>query len=288
MKKIKRLFKTFFPQFDDVDTTSDVPSLAGTDTESCSFSDDEGYDSVEQEVLSKEDEDVAMFNKLALQLSLKSLLFLLQNHARAMHIPEAELIRSIEYTRSLSKQKLPPTRKIKKCRFADICGGKQVRTVVHVIPPVAEEDREQLWWTEKEEQVIRKHCAKTIRFYKSKRPYYAESVQVLADSYSEESDDILVEHHLKKLADDSYARGLETHFVRSLRDLRKGVVRAVLEEQDQCRNEPYDTVCKRLCACSCALSSPNKALAAKLAECDQVNGLKASLSKWETSRNVPS
>jgi hypothetical protein len=92
--KIKQYFKTRFPQFDrdtEVDSDSVPDSLDSSFSESS-----EGELITNHEVYqTKEDEDIAVFMRLEQKMSMKSLLFIMQSHARAMNIPEDVLQKHI-------------------------------------------------------------------------------------------------------------------------------------------------------------------------------------------------
>jgi hypothetical protein len=273
--KLKRYFKTLFPRFDhETEINSVVP-----DSLESSFSDSsEGTLITKHEKYrTKEDEDVVVFMRLAQNMSIKSLLFLLQNHARAMNIPEDILLQDIACdVPSLTAKKA--TLKIKKFRFAEISGGK-VRAVVLEIPKATDPS---LWWNTNELKDIRSDVIQTVRYFKRYRPEFSESVQILAKSYLDETPKFVVEKHMKKLAGDSVARGLETHIVPLLGALRSSSVKAVLAEQEMCREscKSYDETCEILRSRSLSESRPGQTFAAKIAECDHIEALKASLSRW--------
>lgn len=268
-----------FPRLDDEGIAPDM-TLSET-----SLSDTEdSVMNIEETFNSKEDEDIAVFIKISKHLPMKSLLFLLQNHARAMLIPESELRR---YLGACSNRKptLPPPQKVKKLRFADVRGG--VRAQVYALPPRDHADAINLWWTDQEMQQIRMSAIRIVHYFRNHKPEFAESITVLAESDSPDADDILVDHHMKKLTEDDFARGLETHVVFLLHTLREDGVKTILAEQEACRQEccGYETTCERLRERYSAITLPSRVLAGKMAECDQVIALKASLSKWKPCSN---
>jgi hypothetical protein len=138
--KIKRYFKTLFPRFDHDTQVGDSVVPECLNSSSTELSEGEIVTKHEK-YRSKEDEDVLVFMRVAQSMSIKSLLFLLQNHARAMNIPEDVLQKDIASDLpSLTAKKA--TLKIKKFRFAEISNGN-VRAVVHEIP---ESEDPSLWW----------------------------------------------------------------------------------------------------------------------------------------------
>lgn len=95
----------------------------------------------------------------------------------------------------------------------------------------------------------------------------------------------VLEDHMKSLmsAEHSYARGLETHIVKMLSDHRKSTVSAVMEEQRECKicGDDYDTTSHCLREQSIAYSNMSSKFAYAIARCDQIEGLKASMSEWK-------
>jgi hypothetical protein len=275
--QLKQYFKTLLPRFDH-DTQVEDSGMPDFHHSSFSKSSEAEMITKHEKYRTKEDEDVVVFMRLAQSMSVKSLLFLLQNHARAMNIPEAFLQKDIVCDApSLSTKKA--TLKMKKFRFAEISGGDKVRAVVHEIPKA--EDLS-LWWGTEEIQDIRKDAIETVMYFKRYRPRFADSVQILAKSYLNETPNFVLEQHMKKLADNSVTRGLERHIVPMMGALRSSSVKTVLAEQEMCRKscKSYDETCEVLRSRSLSESRPGRTFADKIAECDHIEALKASLSKW--------
>jgi hypothetical protein len=275
--KIKRYFKTLFPRFDHDTHVNDsvVPEPLSS---SCTESSEGEQITKNEKYRTKEDEDVAVFMRVAQSMSIKSLLFLLQNHARAMNIPEDVLQKDIACgVPSLTAKKA--TLKIKKFRFAEISGGDKVRAVVQEIPNDTDPS---LWWGKEELQDIRSDVIQAVLYFKRYRPEFSESVQILAKSYLNETSNLVLEQHMKTLSGDSVTRGLETHIVPMMRALRSSSVKAVLAEQEMCRKscKSYDETCEVLRSRSLSESRPGRTFGAKIAECDHIEALKASLSIW--------
>jgi hypothetical protein len=279
--KIKKYFKTIFPRFTESADSDSVPDAVSIDG-SCSDSSESELITKHEKYQTKEDEDVVMFMSLAQHMSIKSLLFLLQNHARMMNIPEDVLEKQLACNVPSSLTTKKRTLKIKKFRFAEISGGDKVRAVVHEIPKT--EDLS-LWWNQSELKNIRSDVITAVRYFMSYRPEFSESVHILAKSYLDETPIFLVEQHMKKLSNDSVARGMETHIVPMMGKLRRNSVKAVMEEQEMCRIscKSYDETCEKLRSRSLVESRPGLTFAAKIAECDQIESLKASLSKWASA-----
>jgi hypothetical protein len=275
---LKRYFKTFFPRFDhETEVDSAVPDSLDS---SLSESSEGELISKHEKYRTKEDEDVVVFMRLAQNMPIKSLLFLLQNHARVMNIPEDFLQKHIACGDVPSLTAKKATLKIKKFRFAEISGGAKVRAVVLEIPEATDLS---LWWNKKELQDIRHDVIAAIKYFKRYRPEFSKSVQILAN---DETPNLVLEEHMKQLACDSVARGLETHIVPMMGALRSSSVKAVLSEQDMCRKscKSYDETCEILRSRSLSESRPGLTFAARIAKCDHIEALKASLSRWRATR----
>jgi hypothetical protein len=274
------LVKTMYPQFD---TDSGVPDAA----ELSESSDD---DSVKQEKYrTKEDIDVAVFVALAKQLPLKSLLHLLQGHSRAKNLGNLptqfsaqDTVRERSMSTPSSAKRSKPIPKIKKFRFAEVSGDK-VRTVVREV--TSYKDIKSLWCTEHEMLAIRKDAIQTVHYFRRNRGEYCKSIEIVAQGHQDGSEvgESVVENHMKKLTEDSVARGLESHIVSLLSSRRRETVQAVLQEQAECKNcnDSYDISCQCLREQSLAYSEMSRNFASKIAQCDQIDALKASLSTWQ-------
>ncbi|KAL7555710.1 hypothetical protein ACA910_009351 [Epithemia clementina (nom. ined.)] len=241
---------------------------------------------MQQKAKTKEDVDVEVFLALTEKMSVSSLLFILQDHARQMHsIQQGQLQmvlsqhcqkKSILSKDCNGKKPLTPAmplrrdlltddsasvcstattsanKKVKKFRFAEILGGQQIRVEVHEIPKVTDSQvKAELWWTDDEMRYIRLDALRVVRFYEQHRADYATSITTLAESFKAETNDLLVEHHMKRLSADSMARGLEPHLVQLLAISRVVAVQTVLLEQAQCQEIKAMTA-----AATAALASP--------------------------------
>jgi hypothetical protein len=276
--QLKQYFKTLLPRLDH-DTQVESTMLNSVHSSFSKLSEAETITKHEKYHRTKEEEDIVVFMRLAKSMSVKSLLFLLQNHARAMNIPEYILQKDITCrVPSLTAKKA--TLKIKKFRFAEISGGDKVRAVVLEIPKTT--DPSLVWYTKNEMSDIRSDAIETVTYFKRYRPRFAESVQILAKSHLDEIPNFVLEQHMKKLADNSVTRGLERHVVPMMGALRSSSVKAVLAEQEMCRENctSYDETCEILRSRSLSESRPGRTFAGKIAECDHIEALKASLSKW--------
>jgi hypothetical protein len=275
--KLKQYFKTLLPRFDH-DTHVEPTMLDSRHSSFSKSSEAEMITKHEKYDRTKEDEDAAVFMRIAQSTFVKSLLFLLQNHARSMNIPEYVLQKDITCgVPSLTAKKA--TLKIKKFRFAEISGSDKVRAVVQEIPNDTDPS---LWWGKEELKDVRSDAIETVMYFKRYRPRFSESVQILAKSYLDETSNLVLEQHMKKLADDSVTRGLERHIVPIMGTLRSSSVKAVLAEQEMCRKscKSYDETREVLRSRSLSESRPGRTFGAKIAECDHIEALKASLSKW--------
>lgn len=246
---------------------------------------------------SKEDADVAMFLACADRMSLKSLMFLLQGQARAQNLPEQYLQqytplvqkkvedeeeKSREHTQTAQGEIKKATPIKKQFRFAEMSGGKSVLVRKHYVDSY--KSLPNLWWAPEEVHAIRLDAVETVRYYKQRRPDYRQWIEIVANNVENPQ---TIDSNLKNIANDSYARGLESHIVSMLSDVRKSTVMAVLEEQDDCRNacDGYDETAHCLREQSLAYSKMSAQFARKIGDCDCANAMKASISKWR--RQVP-
>ena len=280
-----RMEKTPFPEFDLPD------AVEVTDTSS----DEESVTQREEEYRTKEDEDVAMFLNLTKRMSLQSLLHLLQGAAKAQNnILDASENPMMEYNVLLSTragglksshsaaaaagQSSSPNRpKEKKFRFAEISENR-VREVVHYIESYKEYS--ELWWSEQEMIEIRADKVRVVKHFRKYRPAFIQSVEILVKG--NESKGVL-EEHMRRLTEDSFARGLETHSVRCISDRRKSHIAAVLQEQEDCRDsgDTFEVASHCLREQSLAYSQLLSDFALRMAKCDHIDALKASMSTWD-------
>ena len=279
---VNDLIKTHYPDFDD-----ELPDVTAVSDE-----DEEDEDSVEiamkeQKYATKVDQDVAVFLAIAEHMSLKSLLHLLQGHVRSnaanvdtecyqQYAEFAELQESSR-TKKLGATQQKPLKKQKQFRFAEIT-DHQVRVVVHEIDSV--KHIKDLWWKHDEMQSIRHELIDAVQFYRKHRRNYINSVEIVARG---NSPDHVLETHMKYLTNDTYARGLESHVVRMLSENRSRTVKAVLAEQDECRldKDNYETTADALRDASLVFSSMSTKFATRLGQCDEIDALKANMSRWE-------
>eukprot|EP00522_Entomoneis_paludosa_P005607 CAMPEP_0172451552 /NCGR_PEP_ID=MMETSP1065-20121228/9553_1 /TAXON_ID=265537 /ORGANISM="Amphiprora paludosa, Strain CCMP125" /LENGTH=312 /DNA_ID=CAMNT_0013203515 /DNA_START=669 /DNA_END=1607 /DNA_ORIENTATION=+ len=307
-----------FPEFKNLDGMKDeAPTL---EDDGSGFSVDPSDDDASQEAdfvtkfnkreaahRKKEDEDVAMFLSLVEKMSVKSLVFLLQAHARTMHnVPESHLqqtLQQIENEQTGPKKTSKQVKSsVKNFRFALVMGGQKVREEVREIPHCStftEEDKAILWWSKREQRGMQKEAAKVVRFFRDHRPEYAQSVKIVANSFRPGSDGMIVEHHMKQLTNNSFPRGLECHIVSKLGHYRDDGVQSVIIEQEKFRarrardsfffqgseekkdvDADIDDMWDDIRIAYLAASTPCKTFAQKMAECDHVEALKASISRW--------
>ena len=111
----------------------------------------------------------------------------------------------------------------------------------------------------------------------------SSSLQPQQQSPLEQLQEQLLQNAMKRLVQDSFARGLEIHICSQLGRRRKETVQAVLEEQQECwaSNDSYDTTSHCLREQSLAYSQWSSKFAEKMAQCDTIDALQASLSRWE-------
>jgi hypothetical protein len=286
-------WKTFFPRFDlDVvkaTKRSGVPDAYETETCADSVSsDDEESIRQREKVQTKEDQDVAVFIQLAQQLSVKSLVHLMQGSAQAQnlscHLPIATPIHQ-DHASSPYK----PLPKIKKFRFAEISGGQRIRCIVHTVDSF--KDEKHLWWSDAEMREVRAKTIKDIKYYRGHQPEYIQSVEAIVSACSGTMNTTattaaaIIEEHVKKLLwHHSLARGLETHICSSLSQHRRDAVAAVLEEQTECRRcaDSDQVKAESLREQSLAYSQQSRQFSFEMARSvDRVQALQAHMAVWE-------
>jgi len=277
--------KDKFPAFD----LSEFLSVGGESD------DDASINSSASKYQTKEDQDVAVFMAIAERMSISQLTHLLQGKSRLeLNLPPLPTRRTKKTPSDTtsptnkatgSKDGAPatvPFKRIKKFRFAEIAGGKQVRTVVHEIQSIKR--MPWLWWSDDEMLQIRKQAIDTVKHFRKHRPTFAGAVESVATKST--VNDPAVQDAMKQLTRDSFARGLETHIVSFLAQARRECVQAVLDEQRECRlcNDSYELAGESLRGQSQAYSQTSRTFAARMAGCDQIEALKATLSVWEAGQ----
>ena len=275
---MRKFFKTLFPRFSSSEVVQELPPDLTEIAESESSAEDDLHRKLEEQYSTKLDEDVAVFMDIARQMSLSSLVFLLQNHVQAQNFPESYLKPQLApISSNVPKPALP---KQKQFRFAEVTGGN-VRAVVHEIPRT---DDPSLWWDTASQGEIRKECLNTVNYYRKYRPDYSDNIMALAQSSDCDPDDRgAIEETIKRLGQDATARGLEVHIVKLLTQLKNDTVQAVLEAQRQ------DGIIDRegfIRLKSTEASLPARILSEQLGYGDRVEALKASLSRWRRAARV--
>lgn len=243
--KLPRIFKALAPPLErSRKTTSVCPiSTIQVDLLKSEESESDDHDDIPSDDQSgfdcKEDEDVAMFLSLVDKMALKSLLFILQNHARSMNnICEAQLQGALKNRSNLlHNNRIQHVKKfiIKKCRFAEISGG-QVRTVVHEIPLVALGEEANVWWRTEEIEDTRREAHKGASRFLNRCPEYEESIRVLAGSFGSQDDEMLLDQHIKLISKQDFPRGLESLICSIFLASRAQSIQAVLREQEKQRH----------------------------------------------------
>jgi hypothetical protein len=304
------LTRGHFPSFEDIPTIRD---LQPQQQEQQQLQDKAKVQAQEEKYATKEDQDVAVFLALAERMSVESLRFLLQGHVKETSggsLPPrgteqyAEIISTGVNTnktstgpgknsRPASPSPLPRNNKSnnnkivnkKKClkqfRFAEV-SNHQVRQTVHVIENVSETPG--LWWTNQEMKSIRNELIDMVQFVRRHKPDYIQDVETVAQQNQNE---FVLESHMKRLFQDhDYARGLESHIVELFTDHRKEFVTAVLDQQDECEAQTldYDETSTSLREVALAYSHMPNRFAQRIARCDEINALKATMSSWRPKR----
>ena len=129
---------------------------------------------------------------------------------------------------------------------------------------------------------LRAEAVRTVKFFRSCKAEYISSIMTIAKAPAVVEPGSPIEGHMKSLTEDSYARGLEAHIVPFLSDNRKNTVQAVLLEQDECwaTGDDYEMCSHCLREQSIAYSAMSIRFSQKMAQCDQLDALKASMSRW--------
>jgi len=266
---------TQFPEFNLTEFLSEEAGGSGDE--------DASVGSQSSKYRTKEDQDVAVFMKIAERMSIQQLTHLLQGSARTknnlpplMPTPKVST-KPKAASPAETKPKTSHKKRPKKFRFAEITGGA-VRCIVHEIESYKRMDG--LWWNDEEMLQIRRNAIDTVKHFRKHRlPAYALAVETVATS----KDARAVESSMKLLVNDSFARGLEVHIVSLLSQTRSDTVAAVLEEQKECRlcNDSYELTGESLRGQSLAYSATSRTFALQMGGCDQIEALKATLSVWE-------
>lgn len=231
----------------------------------------------------KEDQDVAVFLALAGRMNIDSLLFILNGHAREMNLPSAELLLPENADKLREQRELHRKRK-KNFRWKEDTEGN-VFLEVFEIEPMKDAD---MWFDDEFSQKILMGAIRDVRYYQANKPDYIASVETLAT----QQDSAATEGHMKTLINDKHARGLEVHICGYIEEVRRDFINCVLDEQDDCEDagEDYETTAARLRKAALQYTVQSQEFAYKLAKCDHIVALKASLSKWDkpkTSKKKP-
>eukprot|EP00977_Amphora_coffeiformis_P028899 scaffold37799_cov176-Amphora_coffeaeformis.AAC.3 len=257
-KRLRRA-DDFFPEFD-------LPDAAEVTDMS---SDEESVTQREEEFKTKEDQDV--------QGAARAQNNIIDDDANPM-MEYSVLLNSRRKIENKGATQSPPVAKQKKFRFAEVSDNK-VRAVVHEVESY--KDIPELWWSNEEMMEIRMDKVRVVKHFRKYRPNFLQSVEILVNG--NEKKDVL-EDHMRRLTEDSFARGLETHSVRCISDRRKSHIHAVLQEQEDCREtgDTYEMASHCIREQSLAYSKLLTEFALRMAKCDQIDALKASMSVWET------
>ncbi|CAB9505483.1 expressed unknown protein [Seminavis robusta] len=228
----------------------------------------------------KEDQDVAVFMALAGRMNIDSLLFILNGHAREMNLPSSEYL----LPQNKEKAKVLASKKKKEFCWKEDEDGN-VALEIFEIEPMKGAD---MWFDDDFSQKILMGAIRDVRYYQANKPDYINSVETLAT----QPDSAATEGHMKTLINDKHARGLEVHICSYIEEVRREFINAILDEQDDCEDagENYDNTADRLRKAGLQFTVQAQEFAYKLAKCDHIVALKASLSKWDkpkTSKKKP-
>lgn len=231
----------------------------------------------------KEDQDVAVFMALAGRMNIDSLLFILNGHAREMNLPSADLLLP-ENADKLKEQRELHRKRQKNFRWKEDDQGN-VALEVFEIEPMKDAD---MWFDDEFSQKILMGAIRDVRYYQANKPDYIAAVETLAT----QQDSPATEGHMKTLINDKHARGLEVHICGYIEEVRRDFINCVLDEQDDAEDagEDYEATAARLRKVALQYTVQSQEFAYKLAKCDHIVALKASLSKWDkpkTSKKKP-
>lgn len=260
------LKQTPFPKIED----DELPAPA-------EVSDSEEETEKRKKYATKEDEDVAVFMAIANKMSIRSLMHLMQGHARALNLP-SDYVATIAET--VAKSAKPARTVVKKFRFNEEDGA--LKNDILIIDPLKE--FKELWISGEEMSDIRYDAIQAVNYFRKYEPTYSEAVETIANSFRDTSPqaEMILEDAMRKIIQEGFARGLEPHIVSLLSDRRTELVRAVLAEQKECRmcKDSYEISSQCLREQSLAYSEQSTFFADKIAECDHIEALKACLSPW--------
>jgi hypothetical protein len=247
----------------------------------------------------KVDKDVAVFLRLAEQMSPESLIFLLQGQARAQNLNQEYLEEckkrhdtiledsdnSVDRSSSSNKKedqrgRSLANKKAKHFRFAEVTNN-EARTVVYELEPMKEESKRDLWWQEDEVYEIRQNAIYTVKFFRRYCEDYIGSIEKIFEAKSTTEPEI--QRLIKKLSIYSFTRGLEGHIVPLFANRRSLYRRSVIEWQREIEDEfgkDYDRCSEALAEASIVHTHFCSEFAATLGQIDHVEALKASMSQW--------
>jgi hypothetical protein len=320
LDQLGNLVQTPFPDFHapGPGSDSDITEVSEVDSD-----DEEAIVARQKRYESKADEDVAVFLKLAEQMSLESLLHILEGQARTQNLQYLQKYMKTENEADSSDSESdsddeedededessvgggeggeeeeeddedPPPKplpkkaiaKTKQFRFAEVTNN-QVRAIVYEVEPL-KEFKGDLWWQEDEIRVIRKTAIETVRFYVRHRKDFIASVEQVfgAEKQQDESP-----RHVKKLADEAFVRGLEGHIVPVFATRRSHFRSTIVTLQaDFVDKQDYGLCSKTLGDASVGGSQLAAKFALRMAQIDYLEALKSNMSRWrpDSTNNQP-
>ena len=283
--------KTHFPHFLDLDELALLSDEELLDYDS--DDDDEGHgeqhllEGLENKYKVKEDEDVAVFLRIADRMSLSSLLHILQGHVRAKN--DSSMYNSSQQQKKQKEEKVTKPPVVKQFRWAVedeqandwkiFKGEAKVKVVTKEIEPY--KHMKELWFSKEEFNTIRGELLKTIMIFSKFRTDYLQKLEIVYKG--EESNDI-IENYMKQLTgEDSYVRGLESHMVSLVKQRRTKHSHEVLRQQRVCktRGDDYTKFADCLRKQSLLHSTMLVKFAVRIGKCDEIEALTANMSHWE-------
>jgi len=246
----------------------------------------------EEAFTTKEDRDVAVFTDIATRLAMTSLVHLVQgNESSQQSLPSSHLqlddhafavtgrqpgSKPTIMKHPSSSPKKAPLVKQKHFRWAEVTDSK-VRVVIHEVESV--KDCKEMCWSPEELSAIKKEVIDAVQFFRQFRQNYAHSIEVVAKGNQEQS---VIKDHMEQVMADSFPRGLETHIVKMLYDHRKSTIQSVLDKQKECKSNKSSPACtaRSIREQSMAYSQLSTRFASSMARCDEIDALKAKMSRW--------
>lgn len=241
----------------------------------------EDWKDLEEAYDKKEDADVAVFSALVEDMPIESILHLLQGHAKGEN---EHYEKQQQEEEEVKMPETPQERPEKIFRWAeeeeedDLIST--VKCVYHEIEPI--KGMPELWFTSYELNDIRHDLIRQIRFFVM---HHKERIRTIDRIITAEDPEPVMEEHMKSLTKHSISRGLEGHMSKLIPQTRKNHIKGVLQVQSDCgvRQQSYDEAIEAIREQSLVQGQAMGMFAQRMAKCDEIEALTASMSHWEAS-----